>query len=301
MDASSEVNAVAAASGHRKTLDCRNCGAYAPDAFCPQCGQETAEHLPSFGEFVHEFVLHYLAAEGKLWRTLRALVSRPGFLTNEYLRGRKLRYVQPLRLYLTCSVVFFLALKLTFALVTNSTVAPAVIAKIGGGHFDFEVGLGFAGAERHKDDSFTCDLPQALCDRLKAKLYGPPAEIEKILTELPRELFSHFSTAMFLLLPLFALWLQLAYRKRTYGEHFLFALHVHSLWFLVLLLALPPIPDWFEAVLLLYLLGFSFVSLQRVYGGPVWQTIAKGVLVAAAYLACLVVATSVIGLAAIVA
>jgi hypothetical protein len=301
MEASNKVEAVAAQHGHRKTLDCRNCGAYAPDAFCPQCGQETAEHLPSFREFVHEFVLHYLAAEGKLWRTLRALVSRPGFLTNEYLRGRKLQYVQPLRLYLTCSVVFFLGLKLALALVTTSTVAPAVMHTIGGEHFDFEVGIVVLGAERHRDDSFTCDLPQVLCDRLHAKLYGPRADLEKMLTELPQELFSHFSTAMFLLLPLFALWLRLAYPKRTYGEHFLVALHLHSLWFLVLLLALPPIPDWFEAVLLLYLLGFSFLSLQRVYGGRPWQTAIKGVLVGSAYLACLIVATSVLGIAAIVA
>jgi len=301
MDASSQTDPVAARNAHRKTLDCRNCGTFAPEAFCPQCGQETAEHLPSFREFVHEFVLHYLAAEGKLWRTLRALVSRPGFLTNEYLRGRKLRYVQPLRLYLTCSVVFFLCLKLALALVMTSTVAPAVSDKFGGEHFDFEVGIIFLGAERHRDDSFTCDLPRVLCDRLKAKFYGPRADLEKMLTELPQELFSHFSTAMFLLLPLFALWLQIAYRKRTYGEHFLFALHLHSLWFLVLLLALPPIPDWFEAVLLLYLLGFTGLSLQRVYGGPVWQTVVKGLLVGVAYLACLVVATSVLGIAAIAA
>jgi hypothetical protein len=30
--------------------------------------------LPSFREFAHEFILHYLAAEGKICRTLRALV-----------------------------------------------------------------------------------------------------------------------------------------------------------------------------------------------------------------------------------
>jgi len=300
-DINESANASAGEAPHRQTPACRNCGALAPDAFCPRCGQDTVEEPPTFGEFVHEFVLHYLAAEGKLWRTLRALVARPGFLTNEYLRGRKLRYVQPLRLYLTCSVVFFLALKLSVALVMNSTAAPDAFDKIGKEHLDFQVRLIFFGAERHRDDSFTCDLPQRLCDRLKAKLYGPPADLARMLRQLPQELFSHLSTAMFLLLPIFALWMQLAYRRRTYGEHFLFALHLHSLWFLVLLLALPPIPNWFELLLLAYLLVFSFLSLQRVYGGPAWQTVLKGLLVAVAYGASLAITTSVLGVAALVA
>jgi hypothetical protein len=45
---------------------------------------------------VHEFVLHYFAAEGRLWRTLKALVLHPGRLTIEYLRGHKRQYVLPL-------------------------------------------------------------------------------------------------------------------------------------------------------------------------------------------------------------
>jgi phosphoglycerol transferase MdoB-like AlkP superfamily enzyme len=67
------------------------------------------------------------------------------------------------------------------------------------------------------------------------------------------------------------------------------------------LLALPPIPDWFEAVLLLYLLVFSFLSLQRVYRGKAWQTVLKGLFVAAAYGACLLLTTSVLGIAALIA
>jgi hypothetical protein len=67
-----------------------------PGQYCPHCGQETNEHLPSAREFLHEFVLHYFAAEGRLWRTLGALVLHPGRLTIEYLRGRKRKYVLPL-------------------------------------------------------------------------------------------------------------------------------------------------------------------------------------------------------------
>ena len=55
------------------------------------------------GEFLHEFVGHYVALEGTLWRTLGLLLRHPGRLTREYLDGRRRRYVLPLRLYLTAS------------------------------------------------------------------------------------------------------------------------------------------------------------------------------------------------------
>jgi Protein of unknown function (DUF3667) len=96
--------------GIRSSMNCRNCGSPAPGKFCTQCGQDTAPHPPSAGEFIHEFIGHYIAFEGKLWKTLALLFFKPGQLTKEYLAGRKLRYVLPLRLYLTISLIFFVAL-----------------------------------------------------------------------------------------------------------------------------------------------------------------------------------------------
>ncbi len=72
-----------------------------------------------------------------------------------------------------------------------------------------------------------------------------------LVRQLPQGFLSHMSTAMFLHVPIFALWLKFTYRERTYGEHLVFALHLHSLWFLWLLLLLPPISDWVKAILLL--------------------------------------------------
>ena len=83
---------------------CRNCGAPADGNFCPGCGQDTKAHPPSAREFLHEFAQHYVAIEGSLWTTLKKLAV-PGALTLEYLAGRKRRYIHPLRLYLTASVV----------------------------------------------------------------------------------------------------------------------------------------------------------------------------------------------------
>ena len=110
---------------------CRNCraalAAEPAPLYCWRCGQETRLHEPTFLEFVHEFIGHYVAVEGSLWRTLKALVASPGKLTAEYFAGRRRRYVLPLRIYLSASFVFFLVVK-----VIGSTggahivVAPAI-------------------------------------------------------------------------------------------------------------------------------------------------------------------------------
>ena len=60
---------------------CRNCGAAAPGAFCPSCGQETSLALPTVRAMLREAAGRYVAFDGRMWRTLAALVARPGLLT----------------------------------------------------------------------------------------------------------------------------------------------------------------------------------------------------------------------------
>ena len=90
---------------------CANCDAAVSGRFCHKCGQETVLHPPSTREFLHEFIGHYVALEGKLWKSLGLLLFRPGRLTLEYIKGRRVRYVQPLRLYLSFSLIFFAVMK----------------------------------------------------------------------------------------------------------------------------------------------------------------------------------------------
>jgi hypothetical protein len=68
--------------------------------------------LPTAREFLREAAGRYVALDSRLFRTLRALLSRPGFLTNEYITGRRLRYVLPARLFLVTSLVAFATIRL---------------------------------------------------------------------------------------------------------------------------------------------------------------------------------------------
>jgi len=91
---------------------CRNCGTEAPGAYCPSCGQETTLRMPKATTFLREAAGRYVAFDGRMWRTLFALAFRPGFLTREYLAGRRKRYVRPSRLVLVLAIVLFAVARL---------------------------------------------------------------------------------------------------------------------------------------------------------------------------------------------
>ena len=98
----SSAPAVLPGDGVAVTADaCRNCGTPVQDAYCPHCGQETTIALPTARAFLREAAGRYVALDGRTWRTIAGLVV-PGFLTREYLAGRRRRYVRPGRLFLKC-------------------------------------------------------------------------------------------------------------------------------------------------------------------------------------------------------
>ena len=279
---------------------CRNCGAEATDAYCPRCGQDTDDALPTARAFVHELVLHHLAAEGRIWRTLGALILHPGRLTTEFLAGRKVIYVPPLRLYLTTSVVFFLILRIVLA-PANEHVIESFHRDLNDHHTNFTiVGVGSVHAIRKPDGSLDCTLPASVCAHIQDRVLRPPGELERRLAELTPELFDHLSEAMFLLLPVFAALLQISYPRRTYGEHILFALHVHSFWYLALLLMLVPGPIWRHLPIALYMAGYALKASRTVYPAPWWVTSLKGIAIAIAYLASLMAVTAAIAIWSII-
>jgi hypothetical protein len=89
---------------------CRNCGDPTPGRYCPSCGQRKVEVRVSVHALLADVLEDQLVLNRALPRTLAALLLHPGRLTNEYIRGRIVRYVAPFRLYLAASVVFFLVI-----------------------------------------------------------------------------------------------------------------------------------------------------------------------------------------------
>jgi hypothetical protein len=265
-----------AATGH-----CHNCGAAVSGNFCASCGQETVLHVASAREFLHEFVGHYIALEGKLWKTLALLLFRPGMLTAEYIAGRRARYVQPLRIYLTLSILFFALLK----------YGPTELIKVQP-----------AATTAHPSLAITDKPPDAGTTRLSTKLgrFNPAWEArllqigamprEQALTLVRGSFFGYVPYAMFCLMPVLALYLKLLYLRsgRRYGEHILFALHANAFAFLLLGLIWVVPGTWTDRALFAWLVAYLPFAMRRVYGGGIKATIVRWLVLMAAYTATVV-------------
>ena len=94
----------------RKDKTCLNCNYVVENKFCPNCGQENIDTRKSFYHlFVHFFedLTHY---ENAFWRTVKNLIFKPAALTKEYLSGKRMSYLAPVRLYIFISFVTFFLL-----------------------------------------------------------------------------------------------------------------------------------------------------------------------------------------------
>lgn len=92
----------------RKEKNCLNCGASVQGRFCHICGQENIEPKEGFWHLVTHFMYDITHFDGKFFSTLKYLLFKPGFLSHEYLRGRRASYLHPIRMYVFTSAIFFL-------------------------------------------------------------------------------------------------------------------------------------------------------------------------------------------------
>ncbi|HEY4334516.1 MAG TPA: DUF3667 domain-containing protein, partial [Puia sp.] len=94
----------------RHDRTCLNCGATVEERFCTRCGQENLEPKESIGHIIGHFFADITHFDSKLFVTIKDLLLRPGFLTREYVAGRRTSYLNPIRMYIFISAMFFLAL-----------------------------------------------------------------------------------------------------------------------------------------------------------------------------------------------
>ncbi|MEG9329082.1 DUF3667 domain-containing protein [Salinimicrobium catena] len=93
-----------------RSTECLNC--YHPldisDQYCPNCGQLNSTKKLAFDDFFNEFFAGIFAYDSRLHRTLGALLFKPGKISKDYIEGKRVRYANPYRFYLSASIIFFL-------------------------------------------------------------------------------------------------------------------------------------------------------------------------------------------------
>ena len=84
---------------------CPTCGAARPDAFCGTCGERRLEpDAWTARRFAREAFAGLTSVDGRLWRSLRWLVFRPGAMTAARLRGERVRLLGPVQLFLVANL-----------------------------------------------------------------------------------------------------------------------------------------------------------------------------------------------------
>ena len=92
----------------RKEKDCLNCGATVQGKYCHVCGQENVEPKETFWHMVTHFFYDITHFDSSFFTTVKDLLFKPGFLSKEYMKGRRASYLHPVRMYVFTSAIFFL-------------------------------------------------------------------------------------------------------------------------------------------------------------------------------------------------
>ena len=260
---------------------CANCQASLSGRYCSACGQRVDSEAHSLGHFVGEATEVLTHADSRLWRTIWPLLLRPGFLTREYFSGRRARYLQPFRLYLIMSVLFFvLAAMLGCSGGSGSSGAAQLAAPIGPKDCS-DVTTNF-----HLGSYQLLPRLQAACRNIRADSGR----------EFSERLVHNLGRALFVFLPLMAALMKLLYwrPRRNYLEHLLLLIHNHSFAFLMMSIYTLA-THWITSgnvigVLFLlatwYLLRYLYRSMKTVYGQSSLLTFLKFSVLGCAYLLC---------------
>ncbi len=91
-------------------LSCLNCGhpLDISDKFCSNCGQTNSIKKLSFKEYVNEYFAGVFSYDSRINLTLYTLLFNPGKITKDYISGKRMRYANPFRFYLSVSIIFFI-------------------------------------------------------------------------------------------------------------------------------------------------------------------------------------------------
>jgi hypothetical protein len=279
---------------------CDNCGASVPGRYCGTCGQRLEPPVHSLWHFLRVAVEDVTHADSRLWRTLWALLCKPGFLTREFFDGRRASYLPPVRLYLVLSVLFFVWIAATGRGPNEAHITPDARSAIGearqaaGSGHDVVIVVPRASAPKSTFSGSSLEGDKEHCkliryngpwqSAIRTLLYrGCVQTAEDQGRSLVQGFIHNLPRAMFLFLPLLAAVMMLLYwqPRHYYVEHLLFFVHNHAFAFLVLMIAgalsalLPFAARLIGWVTVLYVVWYVFRSMRVMYGQSRLRTFGK--------------------------
>ena len=174
---------------------CASCGAKLKGKYCHKCGEKkiVPERDFSFLKFLNQTMWHFVRFDSKLLRCGWLLFSKPGFLTAEWIAGRRIGYMKPLQLFVLASVLFYFFLPTTTAYFTG----------------DKDLARGYR-TQNYLTNTFHFDFQQALAEKALTRQLDEETLKSKILTEAARQ----SKTWLFLLIPFWGALIYLFFKQK---------------------------------------------------------------------------------------
>lgn len=276
--------------------ECLNCGQPMQGDFCADCGQQEKEVRRPFIVFIQEFIWVVFELDGRAYRTLGNLLTRPGFLTREYFAGRRVKYTPPLRLFLIISIGFFLIISLVASVAgireEMSAIAGAVTQEEPAALADDNIRVLDGDLEPENYGEVIevlelVDLPffdEETNRNLRSVLVTQFETNIQELMEDPRDFLTgsleYVTFFMLLMMPVLALIQQILwiFSRRYYIEHLVLTVHNHAFVILMIFLAMmvsmidesgipvvSEIAGFLGAITVIWIFVYLFLSLKRYF------------------------------------
>lgn len=278
-----------------ETRYCLNCDHHLQekDHYCPRCGQKKMEHRLSFREFISDFFSNYLSWDSRFGRSISPFLFNPGFLTNKYLEGKRMSYVNPIRFYVLISFLFFLLLSL---LVDDSIVGVNSSQYPNGDSLTttFSINPLDSIAQNPELDQDTQELIEGILQYSEGNEDKFTRDGIKKLIQNPTNFFQYYISKlpimMFILMPVYALvlWFFFWNRHPFYLQHLIHTLHLHAFMFFFLIIItlfveLVGSYTWLNWIFALAFLTYVFFSFKKVYRQKYLTILYKYLLIGTTY------------------
>lgn len=283
-------------------MQCQNCHTEIKETehFCPNCGQKNIEKL-NLRYILGQFVEDVFNWDSKFFTTLKYLILKPGFLSKEFINGRRVRYVSPIRLYLVLSVLFFFLISIVGQLPKEDTEGEL---KAGFTYQDQKINVE---PEKYRELMANNELDYYVKDTLGFTSSFDRYMVKKAIKaensegEFGNTLLDQLSIFLLIFIPVISLVYKWTFSRNKYDyiKHVLFNLHFNSfIMFMLVLNELTKLVDRvdlstfrliFILTMIITAIVYLYKAIKRFYERKWWAVLYKMLFLAIGYLSLVIV------------